>query len=526
MRRRARAWWKAGRSPTCPRRWRSGSATSQARAKDDPRLKCWVLGVPRGVYYPAPFQIFQRDGDLTLVHQFGHQVRTIATNGSVHPEEKGQEFWLGDSRGRWEGDTLVVDVDRLQPRDLARPRRQLPQRGAARGRALALRRRATRSPTRRRSTIPKVYSRPWTIEVLLHRRRDNGFPADRGLLLHARIRAVLSRTGGRTMIARRLPIAALLLAGAAWSHAARRAGARAGAAADRRQAFRWSKTVPVIASGAWNGPRLPDGQPDIAGLLVEHHLQPQQLHRSAGRAAGRALGRRQPAARPARAEPRVRPGRRADPLPARGARAAGGLRAQLRQPDRAAVHRAARALRAGGRAQVVHVARLRDPPVPRLRAAAVRFRQPDHPPRRRARTCPTASSCGTAIRAATGKATRSSSSVRNNNGKALFGRYGDFMSENADGRGALRVRRRRQALQLRRHLHRPDGLHAAVDGDDSGAALHRGRPARRLALRRRSRSTGPGELRYEHRERICVENNGPFGGGAVGVPSDGPVIAR
>ena len=36
----------------------------------------------------------------------------------------------------------------------------------------------------------------------------------------------------------------------------------------------------------------------------------------------------------------------------------------------------------------------------------------------------------------------------------------------------------------------------------------------------------PGELRNEHRERICVENNGPFGGGAVGVPFDGPVIAR
>jgi len=36
----------------------------------------------------------------------------------------------------------------------------------------------------------------------------------------------------------------------------------------------------------------------------------------------------------------------------------------------------------------------------------------------------------------------------------------------------------------------------------------------------------PGPLRYEHGERICVENNGPFGGGAVGVPADGPVIAR
>jgi len=37
----------------------------------------------------------------------------------------------------------------------------------------------------------------------------------------------------------------------------------------------------------------------------------------------------------------------------------------------------------------------------------------------------------------------------------------------------------------------------------------------------------PGKpLAYEHWERICAENNGPFGGGAVGVPADGPVISR
>ena len=67
-----------------------------ARATEDPRLHCYILGVPRSVYYPAPFQIFERDRDLTLVHQFGHQVRTIHTNGTLHPKETDQEFWLGD----------------------------------------------------------------------------------------------------------------------------------------------------------------------------------------------------------------------------------------------------------------------------------------------------------------------------------------------------------------------------------------------------------------------------------------------
>jgi len=85
-------------------------ANFAARAKLDPRLKCWVLGVPRSVYYPAPFQILQRAADLTLVHQFGDQVRTIHTDGSKHTTEEDPELYLGDSRGHWEGDTLVVDV--------------------------------------------------------------------------------------------------------------------------------------------------------------------------------------------------------------------------------------------------------------------------------------------------------------------------------------------------------------------------------------------------------------------------------
>jgi hypothetical protein len=145
-----------------------------SRAEDDPRLKCWVLGVPRGVYYPAPFQVFQREGDLTLVHQFGHQVRTIATNGSDHPTETGQEFWLGDSRGRWDGDTLVVDVTDFNPETW------LDRSGNFHSEALHVTERWTfvdRDTIAYSATLedPKVYTRPWTIEVVLHRRRDPGF---------------------------------------------------------------------------------------------------------------------------------------------------------------------------------------------------------------------------------------------------------------------------------------------------------------------------------------------------------------
>ncbi|MDF8334685.1 hypothetical protein [Novosphingobium cyanobacteriorum] len=149
-------------------------ANFAARAKDDPRLKCWVLGVPRGVYYPAPFQIFQRAQDLTLVHQFGNQVRTIRTDGSDHPQEKHQEFWLGDSRGHWEGETLVVDVADFNEETW------LDRAGNFHGPDLHVVERWTfldANTINYRATLdePGVYSKPWTIEVLLHRRRDKGF---------------------------------------------------------------------------------------------------------------------------------------------------------------------------------------------------------------------------------------------------------------------------------------------------------------------------------------------------------------
>lgn len=165
---------KEGVIPYRPEALAQRKANFAVRAKEDPRLKCWVLGVPRGVYYPAPFQIFQREGDLTLVHQFGHQVRTITTNGSGHPLEENQEFWLGDSRGHWEGDTLVVDVTDFNAETW------LDRAGNYHSEDLHVVERwrfVDRDTIAYSATMedPQVYARPWTIEVLLHRRRDRGF---------------------------------------------------------------------------------------------------------------------------------------------------------------------------------------------------------------------------------------------------------------------------------------------------------------------------------------------------------------
>ena len=78
------------------------------RATADPETKCYLPGVPRATYLPFPFQIVQTAGQITVLYEYAHTVRNIFV-GTPHIE--GQLFWwMGDSRGRWEGDTLVVDV--------------------------------------------------------------------------------------------------------------------------------------------------------------------------------------------------------------------------------------------------------------------------------------------------------------------------------------------------------------------------------------------------------------------------------
>jgi hypothetical protein len=74
----------------------------------DPEAKCYLPGVPRLMYMPFPFQIFQTTTQLTMLFEYVHAVRTIYTNGTSHPSGR-LDWWLGDSRGRWDGDTLVVD---------------------------------------------------------------------------------------------------------------------------------------------------------------------------------------------------------------------------------------------------------------------------------------------------------------------------------------------------------------------------------------------------------------------------------
>src|SRR5262249_30167064 len=82
---------------------------SEERMTRDPLLKCYLPGVPRITYMPFPFEITQTPKMVGISYEYVHGTRLIYTDGSKHPEGL-IDFWMGDSRGRWEGDTLVVDV--------------------------------------------------------------------------------------------------------------------------------------------------------------------------------------------------------------------------------------------------------------------------------------------------------------------------------------------------------------------------------------------------------------------------------
>jgi len=85
---------------------RAELAANQSAA--DPLEKCYMPGVPRIMYLDFPFQIYQTPSHLAITFEWSQVHRTIYTNGAAAPE--GIDFWMGDSRGRWDGDTLVVDV--------------------------------------------------------------------------------------------------------------------------------------------------------------------------------------------------------------------------------------------------------------------------------------------------------------------------------------------------------------------------------------------------------------------------------
>jgi hypothetical protein len=137
-----------------------------ARAKEDPEAKCYMGGVPRANYMPYPFQIIQGGKDIMIAYQYAGAVRTI--NMGSKKVEAPADSWMGNSNGRWEGETLVVEVDSLVDGSW------LSRAGDPHSNQLKVTERYTMmSPDvmmyEARMEDPETYTQPWSIRVPLYR---------------------------------------------------------------------------------------------------------------------------------------------------------------------------------------------------------------------------------------------------------------------------------------------------------------------------------------------------------------------
>src|SRR5262245_21175213 len=74
----------------------------------DPEIKCYLPGVPRANYMPYPFQILQSQSAVFFAYEYAGAVRNIYMKNPGPPPI---DSWMGQSVGRWEGETLVIDAN-------------------------------------------------------------------------------------------------------------------------------------------------------------------------------------------------------------------------------------------------------------------------------------------------------------------------------------------------------------------------------------------------------------------------------
>ena len=128
--------------------------------------RCFMSGVPR-IVYQGNMRILQFPTSIVMLHEFGHQYRVIHLDGRPHVGET-ITLWMGDSRGRWEGNTLVADVTNHNDKtwfDIV---------GGFHSDAMRITERWTFTSQDRIDYVatiddPKVFTQPWKLQVQLGR---------------------------------------------------------------------------------------------------------------------------------------------------------------------------------------------------------------------------------------------------------------------------------------------------------------------------------------------------------------------
>ncbi len=134
----------------------------------DPEIKCYLPGVPRATYMPHPFQIFHSSKAIFFAYQYAGAVRNIYLKD---PGPAPVDSWMGQSVGKWEGDTLVIDVTGFNADTW------FDRAGNFHSDQLKVSERYTRTAPDVISyeatiTDPETFTRPWKISMPLYRRLE------------------------------------------------------------------------------------------------------------------------------------------------------------------------------------------------------------------------------------------------------------------------------------------------------------------------------------------------------------------
>ena len=137
--------------------------------KLDPAVKCFMPGIPRANYMPFPFQIVQSPDFVLIAYEFASASRVVYMK---RPDfESPADTWMGHSRARWEGETLVIDVTSQVPDtwlDSSGNHHSVDIHVEERFTAIS----ANHIQYEATITDPETYTRPWKVSFPLYRRVD------------------------------------------------------------------------------------------------------------------------------------------------------------------------------------------------------------------------------------------------------------------------------------------------------------------------------------------------------------------
>jgi hypothetical protein len=160
-----------GRIPYQP--WAAARRRENREKYIDPNVPCFPSGVPRSLYVPTQIEILQTPGYVLILFERAHTYRIIPTVPRTPLGERIQ-LWQGDSRGRWEGSTLVVEVTN---HNASAWYDQAANFYSSAARMVERYTPVDANTIHYQVTIddPNVYTRPWTMAFPLRRNTEKGF---------------------------------------------------------------------------------------------------------------------------------------------------------------------------------------------------------------------------------------------------------------------------------------------------------------------------------------------------------------